>query len=141
MRSTVGRVLIALFGGFAVVAASFGGAMAILHYGLAPHDPDASVIHVVQATYGDNCRNYVTPAQFPNWARPGNVTAAVATACDKTKGSCLFIVDVTKLGDPAHGCGKEFAVTWRCGSAQMIHEAYLPAEAYPRTALLNCEKW
>jgi hypothetical protein len=141
MRSTAGRVLIALFGGLAVVAASFGGAMAILHYGFAPQDPGAGVIHVVQATYCDNCQSYVTPAQFPNWARPGNVTAAVAAACDETKGSCLFTVDVTKLGDPAHGCGKEFSVTWRCGAAPSVHEAYLPAEAYTRTALLNCQKW
>jgi hypothetical protein len=141
MRSTASRILVAVSSGFAVVALSFGATMALLHSRVTPQDANATVIHVAEATYGDNCQSYVTPAQFPNWARPGNVTAAVAAACDRTRGSCLFTVDVTKLGDPAIGCGKEFLVTWRCGSDQTIHEAYLPAEAYTRIALLNCQKW
>ena len=50
MRSSIGRVLFRVIGGFAVVAISFFATMRILDYWLAPSDPNANVIHVVDAT-------------------------------------------------------------------------------------------
>jgi hypothetical protein len=131
-------MLAALAGGVMVVAACFWSTRAILHYWSAPTDPNADVIHVVEATYGDNCQTFVTPDRYPNFAKPGNASAAVATVCNKTKASCLFTIDVTKLGDPANGCGKDFTVSWRCGSSTQLHQIYLPAEANKRIALLGC---
>jgi len=125
----------------AVVAASFWSTIGILHYWSAPQDPNANLIHIVEATYGDNCQGFVTPARYPNTARPGNATAAVSAACDNTRANCMFKIDVTQLGDPAVGCGKEFIARWRCGASQQIHEVYFPAEANLRIALIECQRW
>ena len=59
-------VLLRVFGGIAVVAISFFATMQILDYWLTPQDPNASVIHVVDATYGLACKRFraaVRPAQ------------------------------------------------------------------------------
>ena len=50
MGSSIGRVLLMVIGGFAVVAISFFATMQILDYWLTPQDPNANVIHVVDAT-------------------------------------------------------------------------------------------
>ena len=138
MRSSIGRVLLMVFGGFAVVAISFFATMQILDYWLTPPDPNASVIHVVDATYGLACKDFVPPPGHANLVKVGNVTAALTSACDKAKTTCLFAVDAVKLGDPANGCGKDFVANWRCGSDQKVHQFYLPAEASGRSALLSC---
>ena len=135
------RILMPLAGGIAVVAVSGFGTLAVMRFWPASSDPAAAIIHVVSATYGGNCQDFVTPAQAPNWARPGNVTSALAAACDSAKSNCLFKIDVHKLGDPANGCGKEFVALWRCGTEQAVHEFYLPAEADKRTVLLICHGW
>ena len=59
-------VLLRVFGGIAVVAISFFATMQILDYWFTAQDPNASVIHVVDATYGLACREFraaVRPAQ------------------------------------------------------------------------------
>jgi hypothetical protein len=112
--------------------------MQILDYWLLPQDPDATVIHVVDATYGQACQNFVPPSGRTNLAKVGNLTPALARACDKAKTTCLFAVDVVQLGDPAPGCGKDFIVNWRCGSDPKVHQFYLTAEANGRSALLTC---
>ena len=76
MRSLIGRGLLMVIGGFAVVAISFFATMQILDSWLAPHDPNASVIHVVEATYGFACKDFVPPFGKPNMVKLGNVTAA-----------------------------------------------------------------
>jgi hypothetical protein len=134
----MGRVLLMVIGGFAVVAISFFATMQILDSWLAPQDPTASVIHVVDATYGLACKDFVPPSGKPNLVQVGNVTAALTSACDKATTTCLFAVDAVQIGDPANGCGKDFVANWRCGSDQKLHQFYLPPEASGRSALLSC---
>jgi hypothetical protein len=138
MRSSIGRVLLMVTGGFAVVAISFFATMQFLDYWLTGPDPNAGVIHVVDATYGLACKDYVPPSGRPNLVKIGNYTAALTSACDKTKGACSFAIDADKMGDPANGCGKDFIANWRCGGDQKIHQVYLPVEAHGRSALLIC---
>src|ERR1700733_8047446 len=85
MRSSIGRVLLMVIGGFAIVAMSFFSTMQILDYWVTPPDPNSSVIHVVDATYGLACKDFVPPSGKPNLVKLGNVTAALAGACDKAK--------------------------------------------------------
>jgi hypothetical protein len=138
MRSSIGRVLFMVIGGFAVVAISFFATMQILDYWLTPQDPNADVIHVVDATYGLACKDFVPPSGQPNLVKVGNASAALTSTCDKAKTTCLFAVDVTQIGDPANGCGKDFVANWRCGSDQTVHQFYLTPEADGRSALLIC---
>jgi hypothetical protein len=134
----MGRVLLMVIGGFAVVAISFFATMQILDYWLTPQDPTASVIHVVDASYGLACKDFVSPSGRPNLVQVGNATAALTSACDKARTTCLFVVDAVQIGDPANGCGKDFVANWRCGSDQKVHQFYLTPEASGRSALLNC---
>jgi hypothetical protein len=138
MRSSIGRVLLMVIGGFAVVTVSFFATMQILDYWLAPQDPNANVIHVVDATYGLACKDFAPPPGKPNLVKVGNFTAALTSACDKAKTSCLFAVDAVQLGDPANGCAKDFIANWRCGNEPKVHQFYLTAEASGRSALLSC---
>jgi hypothetical protein len=77
----------------------------------------AAGIRVVSATYGANCG-------VPR----GNVTRALVNACNG-QNRCDYIVDVTKLGDPAGGCAKEFAVKYACMPGDRSQVAELPGEA------------
>jgi hypothetical protein len=138
MRSSIGRVLFMAIGGFAVVAVSLFATMQILDYWLAPQDPSANVIHVVDATYGLACKDFAPPSGHPNLVKVGNATPALASTCDKAKTTCVFAVDVVQLGDPANACGKDFVANWRCGSDQKIHQFYLPPEANGRSVALSC---
>ena len=138
MPSSAGRVLIIVAGGLAVVAISFFGTMEFMDYWLTPPDPNASVIHVVEATYGQSCKDFTPPPGHTNLVKAGNATAALAQACDTAKASCIFDVDDTKLRDPATDCGKDFIASWRCGSDPQVHQVFLPAEASGRSALLSC---
>jgi hypothetical protein len=138
MRSSIGRVLLMVIGGFAVVAISFFATMQILDSWLTPQDSNASVIHVVDATYGLACKDFAPPSGRPNLVKVGNFTAALTSACDKAKTTCLFTVDAVQLGDPAPGCGKDFIANWRCGNDPKVHQFYLTVEANGRQALLSC---
>ena len=138
MRSSMGRILIRVLGALLVVATSFFVTMKLMDYWLTPPDPKASVIHVVDATYGLACQEFVPSPGKHNLVKVGNVTAALTSACDKAKTTCLFAVDAVKLGDPAPGCSKDFVASWRCGSDPKVHDFYLAAEASGRSALLSC---
>jgi hypothetical protein len=138
MRSSVGRVLVKVAGGLAVVAISFFATMQLLNYWLTPPDPNASVIHVVEATYGLSCKDFTPPPGHANLVKVGNATAALAQACDTAKASCMFNVDPAKVDDPATDCGKDFNASWRCGGDPLVRRVFLPAEASGRSALLSC---
>ena len=138
MRSSIGRIVLMVLGSVLVVAISFFATLQILDYWLVPDDPNADVIHVAEATYGLNCKDFTPPPGHANLAKPGNATTVMAQACDATKATCLFIVDAVKLGDPASGCGKDFTARWRCGNDQKVHDFFLAAEAAGRTAVLSC---
>jgi hypothetical protein len=138
MGSSIGRILLWIIGGLAVVAMSFFVTLQILDNWLTPQDPTAIVIHVVEATYGTSCKDFTPQPPHTNSVAAGNATAIVAKACDATRATCMFPVDVTKIGDPADGCGKDFVASWRCGNEQKVHQFYLSAEASGRTALFSC---
>ena len=74
-------------------------------------------IMVTRATYGGSCG-----------ARSGNATAHLRAACD-ARSDCGYVVDVSELGDPAPGCGKDFTVEFTCGTAGAPQLITLPAEA------------
>jgi hypothetical protein len=131
-------VLLRVFGGIAVVAISFFATMQILDYWFTAQDPNASVIHVVDATYGLACRDFVPPSGQPSLVKVGNATALLVGACDNAKTTCIFTVDAAQVSDPASGCAKDFTATWRCGSDQNVHKFYLPAEAHGKSAVLSC---
>ena len=95
-------------------------------------------IHVVEATYGMNCKDYNVIPPGQNGVALGNVTAAVKRACEKMSRECKFDIDTGKLGDPANGCGKDFSVGWRCGSVEEIYEARAAAPADDKSVLLSC---
>jgi peptidoglycan/LPS O-acetylase OafA/YrhL len=87
----------------------------------------ADAIAILSATYGQNCG-----------VRRGNATADVQASC-KGKSSCGYVVDVTRLGDPANGCAKNFAVTYRCSGSPDALTREAPAEAGFGTSLeLSC---
>jgi hypothetical protein len=138
MRSSIGRVLLMVAGGFAVVAISFFATMHFMDNWSTLENPNASVIHVVEATYGQSCKDFTPPPGHANLVKVGNATAALAQACDKAKSSCIFDVDAAKLIDPATDCGKDFIASWRCGSDLQVHRVFLPAEASGQSALLSC---
>jgi peptidoglycan/LPS O-acetylase OafA/YrhL len=94
-------------------------------------------IAVVSASYGLNCRTFVVPAPFSNRAAPGNVTSAVKRACD-ARDRCEFFVDAGRIGDPVNSCGKDFSVEYRCTGSEVVHSAYLPAEAHGHRLTLDC---
>lgn len=90
--------------------------------------PPAKGVQIHAATYGGNCG-----------APRGNASAAVAAACNG-KDSCPWVVDWKELGDPAHGCGKDFVVEWRCGGSAKTGSVTLPPEAgVKKTALISCQ--
>jgi hypothetical protein len=89
--------------------------------------PHARGIEVVAGTYGQNCG-----------ASHGNVTADLASKCNGLQ-ECDYRVDWQVIGDPAVGCGKEYAAEWRCGDSETTHEASAPGEAgYGSVVILKC---
>jgi hypothetical protein len=138
MRSSMGRILFKVSGALLVVATSFFVTMQLLDYWLTPTDPNASVIHIMAATYGLVCKDFVPEPGKHNLVKFGNVTAALTSACDKAKTTCAFEVDVGQLGDPVDGCPKDFIANWRCGDDQNAHRFFLPAEASGRSVVLIC---
>jgi hypothetical protein len=138
MGSSIGRILLWIIGGLVVVAASFFVTLQVLDYWPTPQDPNANVIHVVEATYGASCKDFTPQPPHTNTVKTGNASAVLTKVCDTAKASCAFTVDAAQIGDPANGCGKDFVAKWRCGNGQKIHQFFLSAESSGRTALLSC---
>jgi hypothetical protein len=67
-----------------------------------------STITVVEATFGMSCKDFVPSPPNQNLVRVGNVTKAIAEACDKKDPNCSYTIDISRLGDPAGGCEKDF---------------------------------
>jgi len=74
-------------------------------------------IDILSATYGGNCG-----------AASGNATTDVQATC-AGKSSCTYSVDVSRLGDPASGCQKDFATTYQCAGKPDSLTRQLPPEA------------
>jgi hypothetical protein len=85
-------------------------------------------IQVISAVYGANCR------------RPSDVSGSLRQACD-TKQRCDYLVDHTKLGDPAVGCRKDYVYRWRCVGSEKyapVSEQIVMPEASGKYASLWC---
>jgi len=131
------RILVAL----AIVFSSFGLSLYLidLHNELkTPIDPLDRQIQIVGATYGLNCANAQVIPGNVNTVKPGNATETLRNACDKRMPTCIFVVNVVELKDPAPGCAKDFKYQWRCGQNPAIREGFLSAEANGRQSSLNC---
>lgn len=89
---------------------------------LARESPQKSKgIHVVEATYGWNCRD-VNPCVWggvkgSNTVSRGNVTTHIQTMCD-FKQRCDYTIDYRQIGDACRGCTKDYIVVWHCGDPE-----------------------
>jgi hypothetical protein len=118
----------------AIVAGSFFITLNVLDYLSALSELNADVIHIASATYGKNCDGLSPSFQI----KTGNATASLSERCDGAKGSCYYAVDMTKLGDFAFGCRKDFSVDYYCGANSDLRNAKLPGEANGKTVQLLC---
>jgi hypothetical protein len=94
-------------------------------------------IHIVQATYGINCRGF----------KQGNATSAVADACTGQRATCDFTIKADQLGIKADqlggstpACARNFVVSWFCGGRPGQYDARLQEEADGRTISISCPK-
>ena len=106
---------------------------------------DRAEISIITATYGLNCRDFLVPAKFLKWTTPGNVTGALKRDCDG-RTQCIYVVDVSKIGDPANACSKDFSVEYFCArsqkakvESQQTRIEFIPAEANGKIATLTCD--
>ncbi|MDO8289826.1 MAG: acyltransferase family protein [Parvibaculum sp.] len=84
-------------------------------------------VRVLSASYGENCG-----------ARRGNVTKDIERVCTGQM-SCAYRVDVSKLGDPARGCEKDYRVEYQCGQTGSKMKFAIPGEAgLGSYAILEC---
>jgi hypothetical protein len=81
-------------------------------------------IKIVSGSFGDNC----------NAGLLGNQTTQVNQAC-AGKNSCTV---GPQGGDPARGCGKTFAVKYRCGDNPTTFASVIAAEATGKTTTVSC---
>jgi len=79
--------------------------------------PVGMPIKVVTATYGKSCG-----------APAGNVTAALAHACDG-RSACIVAVDAAPGEGASPGCAKDYAAEWKCGTGAGVYTATIPAGA------------
>jgi len=87
-----------------------------------------TTIHVVGGTYGASCRQ-------PR----GNVTGHLSSLCEGRSERCPYPVDYRVLGDPAHGCPKDYFAEWTCGSAPEVFQEAVPPEAgFGAVVTLSC---
>jgi hypothetical protein len=81
---------------------------------------------VATATYGRNCK-----------APQGNATRDVAESCDG-KSDCAYKIQLARLGDPAQGCAKDFAVSYFCPSETTTRYTKMSGPSDGRTVSLSC---
>jgi hypothetical protein len=99
--------------------------------------PPADGIDVIEATYGRSCRTYRPQPPATNTFRVGNATRALRRACSG-KPYCSFTVSIPPLVDPAGGCDKDIAVTYRCPADPAPRTAAIPILAYGKAVELDC---
>ena len=109
----------------------------IRHWSMATNR-NPNLIHITEATYGENCLHFVPAAGHANLVKVGNATIDASQICDATDVICPYVVDFAKLGDPAVGCEKDFVINWRCGVDRTVHQIVLEAEAVQKIAWVSC---
>ncbi|MDX2074215.1 MAG: hypothetical protein SFX19_07635 [Alphaproteobacteria bacterium] len=91
-----------------------------------PSDKDASTILIRAATYGETVG-----------APHGNATVKLRRACNG-RVACEYFIDVSVLGDPATGAGKDLAVEYKCSYDLQPIRQVMPAEAHGHWLRLEC---
>jgi hypothetical protein len=100
--------------------------------------PPAGTIDIVDASYGQSCRDFTPKPPRQNTYREGNATGFVHQACTG-KSHCHFDVDGAMLGDPVPGCDKDFSAEYRCGPADSaLKIVRVDAEAEGKAFVLDC---
>ena len=109
-------------------------------YLLASRDRSPNAIHVVEATYGENCLNLGSPSERSGVLRIGNGTAYASQVCNNTDVFCPVYIDRVKFGKPAAVCEKDFNISWRCGKDSQIRRLHIAGEAIQQLAWLSCSE-
>ena len=118
MRNVFNIALKAL-GGATIFFGSFFITLRAIDYYEEQANRPVPLITVEEATYGSNCGRRIGR---------GNVTQFFSKACDG-RSSCDVTIDVAQLGDPAPGCGKDFAIRFLCDQQPPGKSEYLKGEA------------
>jgi hypothetical protein len=139
MQSAVGRIIMMVVGGVAIVAGSFVSTLYLLDRSWPQSGSGENVIHIVEATWGKNCDGFRQASGAVVAIKIGNATASVSKRCEGATATCNYVVTNDEIGDPAGGCGKDFTTSWRCGTQSNVHQISLPPEAYKKTAALSCQ--
>jgi hypothetical protein len=138
MRLAVARTPIVLTAGLIVAALLLWMTAADIRYLSTPRNHNPNLIHVTEATYGESCLRFAPALGHTNLVKIGNATVVASQFCDNTDVLCPIYIDHVKLGDPAAGCAKDFAVSWRCGTSQTVHHIRLAAEAIGQVTWISC---
>ncbi|MGF6753647.1 hypothetical protein [Paraburkholderia sp. GAS42] len=86
----------------------------------------AETIRILSGTYGENCG-----------VRRGNATGDLALHCNN-RDACDYVVDRSRIGEPAVGCQKNFLAEWSCGSAERHTAEVSPEAGAGSTLVLSC---
>jgi peptidoglycan/LPS O-acetylase OafA/YrhL len=103
--------------------------------------PRTLAIDIIEANYGANCASSVLPPPYTNGFHQGNATLFVRQYMSRACGrrlSCDYTINVNYIGDPVHGCAKDFAASYRCPGDPQVLTVWAPAEANLRTVRFNC---
>ena len=105
-----------------------------------PNVSSPNLIHIIEATYGMNCRGFTVGPGQVNRVKEGNATQTIAGLCDKAIDDCRFYFDFGVLGDPAPGCSKDLAISWRCGADEKVHGVRVAPEANSKLVAIVCPR-
>lgn len=100
--------------------------------------PPDGTINVLDATFGLRCRFHVPKnPQATNKVFRGNATEFVRDECS-AKTNCELTIDLDVIDDPANGCEKDFAVTYKCALNDQPKTLTIPAPADEKSLRLDC---
>lgn len=100
-----------------------------------------SGLFVLEATFGENCKDAKLEFPIANIVRPGNATQTVSSLCDG-KGECRFNIGNHLVGgDPAGGCVKDFSANWMCIQSKHRGSLYVDKNATGKSSVhLSCQQ-
>jgi hypothetical protein len=118
----------------AMRSAGWGAAEKLLTW----RHPPPGTIDIVDASYGQSCRDFTPKPPQQSTYREGNATGFVNRVCSG-KSHCHFVVDIAMLGDPVPGCDKDFSAEYRCWPADSaLKIVRVDAEAEGKAFVLDC---
>ena len=95
-----------------------------------------SGIHIVRATFGDNCRLKLYPFRIYRVGK-GNVSNDIRDKCEG-KEYCKVMVNIRKLGNPAKGCKKDFNLSYFCSGDERSRSISLKSESLIQPVFVSC---